>query len=59
MSFQKWFEAREPNGALRCDNIYDAVEDLRTPEEVYDFIESMMLVAYTTGVTAALDSLEV
>jgi len=56
--FERWFEAREPNGQMRCDNIYDAVSDLRTPQEVYDFIESMMLVAWSAGITQAIDTLD-
>lgn len=44
--FQTWFEQREPNGQMRCDNIYDAASDLRTPQEVYDFVESMMMAAW-------------
>lgn len=57
--FQKWFEQREPNGHMRCDNIYDAVGALKAPSEIYDFVESMMLAAWSAGVTSALNSMEV
>lgn len=50
MSFQSWFEQREVNGALRCDNIYDALSQLVGQEELYDFLESMMLAAWCAGV---------
>lgn len=58
-TFERWFEQREPNGLMRCDNVYDAVAQLRTPEEVYDFVESMMLAAWSAGITQAIDSMDV
>lgn len=48
-TFQTWFEQREANGCLRCDNIYDTVATL-APTDVYDFVESMMLIAWCAGV---------
>ena len=48
--FQTWFEQREANGALRCDNIYDTVNMLEDDSEFYDFVESMMLVAWCAGI---------
>lgn len=56
--FERWFEQREPNGMMRCDNIYDAAEGLRTPQEVYDFIESMMLAAWSAGITQAINAMD-
>lgn len=55
--FEKWFEQREPNGMMRCDNIYDAVTNLQDVGEIYDFVESMMMAACSAGVTSAIDSL--
>ena len=48
--FERWFEQREPNGLMRCDNIYDVVAGLHTQEEIYDFVESMMLVAWSAAI---------
>jgi hypothetical protein len=48
--FERWFEQREPNGMMRCDNIYDVVAGLHTQEEIYDFVESMMLVAWSAAI---------
>jgi len=48
--FERWFEQREPNGLMRCDNVYDVVAGLKTPEEIYDFVESMMLVAWSAAI---------
>jgi hypothetical protein len=56
--FERWFEQREPNGLMRCDNIYDAVVGLETSEQIYDFVESMMLAAWSAGVTSASNSKE-
>jgi len=53
--FQTWFEQREPNGLMRCDNIYDAVIALDSSEELYDFVESMMMAAWSAGITRALE----
>lgn len=52
--FQQWFEQREPNGIMRCDNIYDAVTNLQDVGEIYDFVESMMMAAWSAGVTSAI-----
>jgi hypothetical protein len=56
--FQTWFEQREPNGQMRCDNIYDALESIDNMEELYDFVESMMLIAWSEGVNRALAAIE-
>ena len=57
--FEKWFEQREPNGLMRCDNIYDVVMNLHEVGEIYDFVESMMMAAWSAGVSSAIDSMEV
>lgn len=49
--FERWFAQREPNGLMRCDNIYDAVVGLESPEDIYDFVESMMMVAWSAALT--------
>jgi hypothetical protein len=56
--FERWFEQREPNGQMRCDNIYDALESIDSKEELYDFVESMMLVSWSEGVNRALAAIE-
>lgn len=57
--FERWFEQREPNGLMRCDNIYDVVVGLETPEQIYDFVESMMMAAWSAGVTSASNSKDI
>lgn len=54
--FTAWFESREANKALRCDNIFDKLETLER-SEIYDFVESMMLVAWCAGITHTVNSL--
>lgn len=53
--FEKWFEQREPNGIMRCDNIYDAVSAIDSKQEIYDFVEAMMMAAWSAGVTSAVE----
>lgn len=56
MTFAYWFEQREDNGALRCDNIFDKIETLER-DEIYDFVEAMMLVAWCAGSANTVDML--
>lgn len=57
-NFQTWFEQREPNDELRCDNIYDAIQLLTDADKIYDFVESMMLVSWCAAVRHTQESLE-
>jgi hypothetical protein len=50
-AFQTWFEHREANGSLLCDNILDKIETLEDTTEIYNFVESMMLIAWCAGVS--------